>query len=68
MHDSDLEVAAHIGGYKRNLMGSSRTIEIEIPRVQVEIESYKNYDGGIDMDVVNFKSEGASNKIQYSYG
>ena len=45
-------------------MGSSRTIEIEIPRVQVEIESYNYYDGGIDMDVVNFKSEGASNKIQ----
>ena len=45
-------------------MGSSRTIETEIPRVQIEGLSRINY-GGIDMDlVVNFKSEGASNKIQ----
>ena len=64
MHDSDWKAAAHIGRYKRNLMGSSRTIEIEIPRVQVEGLSRINY-GGIDMEVVvNFKSEGASNKIQ----
>ena len=63
IHDFDWEAAAHIGRYKRNLMGSSRTIEIEIPRVQLGIESYKNYDG-FDMDAVNFKSEGVSNKIQ----
>ena len=34
MHDSDWEVAAHIVRYKKNLMGSSRTIEIEILRVR----------------------------------
>ena len=32
--------------------------------MQVEGLSRINYNGGIDMDVVNFKSEGASNKIQ----
>ena len=64
MHDSDWEVAAHIGRYKRNLMGSSRTNEIEIPHVQVGTESYKlqrNCQGLCT--VVNFISEGDSNKI-----
>ena len=67
MHHSYWEASAHIGRYKRNLIGSSRTIEIEIPRVQVEGLGRINYnDGRIDMDVVvHFKSEGASNKIQY---
>ena len=41
MHDSDLEAAAHSGWYKRYLMGNSRTIEIDIPHVQVGIELYK---------------------------
>ena len=60
MLDSVWEAAAHIDRYKRNLMGSSRTIEIEIPRV---LSGFVY--GGIDMDlVVNFKSEGASNKIE----
>ena len=44
-------------------MGSSRTIEIEIPRVQVVVESYKLWQNGMDV-VVNFISEGASNKRQ----
>ena len=44
-------------------MGSSRTIEIESPRVQVGVESYKLWQNDMDV-VVNFKSEGASNKRQ----
>ena len=45
MHDSDSEAAAHIGRYKRNLMGSSRTIEIEIPRVLSEFICYQEVSG-----------------------
>ena len=51
MHDSDWEATALIGRYKRNLMGSSRTNEIEIPHVQVQGLSRINY-SGIDTDVV----------------
>ena len=45
MHDSDWEAAAHIGRYKRNLMGSSRTIEIVIPRVLSEFICYQEVSG-----------------------
>ena len=45
MHDSDWEAATHIGRYKRNLMGSSLTIEIEIPRVLSEFICYQEVSG-----------------------
>ena len=45
MHDSDWEAAAHIGRYKRNLMGRSRAIEIEIPRVLFHFICYQEVSG-----------------------
>ena len=45
MHGSNWEAATHIGRYKRNLMGSSLTIEIEIPRVLSEFICYKEVSG-----------------------
>ena len=39
-HGSGWEAAAQIGRDKRNLMGSSRTIKIEIPRVQSDFICY----------------------------
>ena len=45
MHDSDWEAAAYIARYKRNLIGSSRKIEIEIPRVLSEFISYQEVSG-----------------------
>ena len=51
MHDSDWEASALFGRYKRNLTGSSRTNEIEIPHVQVGLLSRINYTG-IDRDFV----------------
>ena len=46
MHDSDWDTAAHIGRYKRNPMGSSRTIEIEFPRgVLSEFICYQEVSG-----------------------
>ena len=45
MHDSDWEAAAHIGRHKMNLMGSSRTSEIEIPRVLSGFICYQEVSG-----------------------
>ena len=45
MHYSNWEAAAHIGRYKRNLMDSSRTIKIEIPRVLSEFTCYQEVSG-----------------------
>ena len=55
MQDSDWEAATHIDRYKRNLMGSSRTIEIDIPRVLSEFICYQEVsgDGEKHCDIVN---------------
>ena len=45
MHNSNWEAAAHSGRYKRNLMGSSRTIKIEIPRVLPDFICYQEVSG-----------------------
>ena len=64
MHDSDWEAAAHVGRHKMNLMGSRRT-KLKSRFHACRLGLGRIYYGGIDIDVlVNFKSEGASNKIQ----
>ena len=45
MHDSDWEAATHIGRYKMNLVGDSRTIEIEVQRVISEFICYQEASG-----------------------
>ena len=45
MHGSEWEEAAQIGWDKRNLMGSSRTIKIEIQRVLSDFISYQEVSG-----------------------
>ena len=45
MHDFLWEAIAHIGRYKRNVIGSSRAIEIEISRVLSELICYQEVSG-----------------------